>query len=163
MSNHAFFATDSRRTFNKELITSLEVYLTYVERLIDLWGQRNLWFRGLTSADYALTPSIYRRIAGPYDRITHADLANEFIRKGQAFVPDATYTKWHWYHLMQHYGLPTRLLDWTDGAFIGLYFALREQWNSTQPCVWVLNPYWLNLKSTRRRSCILLRRSFTGS
>ena len=58
------------------------------------------------------------------------------------------HTKWHWYHIMQHYGIPTRLLDWTDGALIGLYFALRERGNSSQPCVWVLNPFWLNLNST---------------
>ena len=56
---------------------------------------------------------------------------------------------WHWYHVMQHFGLPTRLLDWTTGAFIALFFALRYSAKySDQPCVWVLNPYWLNLRST---------------
>lgn len=148
MSSHAIFVADSRRTYNKEPITSLDDYLSHVERLMEIWDAPNIWFRGLNSAEYALIPGIYRRKFAPYDHITATDMANEFIRKGIAFLPDSTHTKWHWYHVMQHYGLPTRLLDWTVGAFIGLYFALRDQGNSAQPCVWVLNPYWLNSIST---------------
>ncbi len=148
MSNHAIFVADSRRTYNKEPITSLDDYLSHVERLMEIWEAPSLWFRGLASVEYALIPGIYRRKFAPYDHTHAADLANDFIRKGKAFLPDSMHTKWHWYHVMQHYGIPTRLLDWTVGAFIGLYFALREQGNSSQPCVWVLNPFWLNLIST---------------
>lgn len=147
MLDHALFVTDSRKSFNKELISSLNGYLEFVERLQEEWTE-SLWFRGLSSSDYALTPGIYRRQFAQYGPFFAADLAHEFVRKGKAFLPDSNHTLWHWYHVMQHYRLPTRLLDWTTGAFIALYFPLKEQSNSSQPCVWVLNPYWLNSEST---------------
>lgn len=71
---------------------------------------------------------------------------NAFIRQGQGLIP-AGFRKWHWYHIMQHHGLPTRLLDWTEGALIALWFALRYPVDSGTPCVWVLNPFWLNRSS----------------
>ena len=60
------------------------------------------------------------------------------------------------YELMQHYAVPTRLLDWTEGASIALYFAIRMRVFGKQelptekiPCVWMLNPSWLNHKSIK--------------
>src|SRR5262245_52178307 len=32
--------------------------------------------------------------------------------------------RWEWCFLMQHYGARTRLLDWSDGALVALYFAV---------------------------------------
>jgi hypothetical protein len=54
---------------------------------------------------------------------------------------------WEWdsFFLMRHHGVPTRLLDWTDGALIALHFAVRSK--PTPPksgsIIYVLDAHWL--------------------
>src|ERR1039457_6982753 len=45
---------------------------------------------------------------------------------------------------MQHYGIPTRLLDWTAKLWIAVFFALTR--SAVNPCIYILNPLRLNRK-----------------
>jgi hypothetical protein len=89
-------------------------------------------FRGHKRANYPLQPSI-ERIEGSYDwaEAEHRVLA-EFQSKAPLHMdprqlsPATSEHKLGWLATMQHYGAPTRLLDFTYSPYIALYFALRN-------------------------------------
>ena len=53
-----------------------------------------------------------------------------------------------WFGLMQHHGVPTRFLDWTESPYVGMYFALEEESQEKERCsaVWAIDLDWLDLK-----------------
>ena len=57
--------------------------------------------------------------------------------------PSADNAELKWVQLACHYGLPTRLLDWTRNAAVALYFACCEE-PQKDGAVYVLNPVELN-------------------
>ena len=53
-----------------------------------------------------------------------------------------------WLAMMQHYGVPTRLLDWTTSPYVALYFSLVDEPSETHAALWALDLAWLNSRET---------------
>jgi hypothetical protein len=128
-------------------VKSVKQFVEIVCRQRDEWIEGpayfDPWFRGQRCANWALEPGIFR-----FDLLSSEDdLRAEFQRRAPQYmteVPPEDF--WGWYFLMQHYGAPTRLLDWTDSALVALFFALHSSPNATEEdaAVWILDPWWLN-------------------
>lgn len=52
---------------------------------------------------------------------------------------------------MQHYRLPTRLLDWSESPLVAVYFAMAaEAGDDIDAALWALSPTGLNLQQLKR-------------
>jgi hypothetical protein len=135
---------------------SLEEFVSHTSVLREEWlgGSEVVpWFRGHEHSDWPLVPKFYR--TEPTDRDTEDELREEFITRAPILSDVTPANQWEWYFLMQHYGASTRLLDWSEGALIGLYFAVRQSRGCNDAAVWVLDPWWLNERSTGVEEVVL--------
>lgn len=103
---------------NIELITSVEEYAKFTFSLKEK-NNNLLFYRGHSLLDYELVPGIKRNKSWyKNENVMYQEL---LVRCAQNF----SHCQTHLEYLveMQHYGLPTRLLDITENPLVALYFA----------------------------------------
>jgi hypothetical protein len=133
-----------------ESVQTLRDYTELIEQLVA--DKQAAWFRGVGRTSHGLMPSLYR-----HPTVTDVEelvaLERKIIQRFRErsipyqSAPVVIREDWDLLFLMQHFGVPTRLLDWTESPYIGLFFALNSapldpgSLQPTEPAaVWALSP-----------------------
>ncbi len=126
--------TPGQRTFNSadELIAALSEL------------PPKAWYRGHGVESWGLMPSIAREANASLslERMLRLEFENQ-----TTFLDPASHPlgigKCNF--LMQHHGLPTRLMDWSTSPLVALYFAVYQpEHDKKDACLWMLDPSQLN-------------------
>jgi hypothetical protein len=96
------------------------------------------FFRGHAAPRFALVPSLLRNQIPP--EVEH-NLFHECYARSRQFLTLGA-NSWEVLSILQHHGVPTRLLDWTESFSVALFFALAD--GDSDGHVWVINPFLLN-------------------
>lgn len=97
-------------------------------------------FRGTTDKTYKLIPKIGRETARakkqdpqtrnraqiPYSMHDERAVFGMFKQQARAHLSSPPQSDLEWLAIAQHFGLPTRLLDWTDSLLVAAWFAVEN-------------------------------------
>lgn len=112
----------------EKTIESFREYVALVERMQSK-STNSLWFRGCGNGNKGLVPSLYRhktRKKKTDIEELERKLMTRFRQRSIPLVDRLLSEDWDTLFFMQHYGIPTRLLDWTENPFIAFYFAVMS-------------------------------------
>lgn len=127
------------------MISTLTEYLTEIKALrlpdSDMSSTTLPWFRGQGNSTWHLLPSMYR---GSWKYERERELTRDFQLRALLEVEHKPSTYLGWLFVMQHHGLPTRLLDWTESPIVALYFAVENYDDKSNAAVWIMHPWNLN-------------------
>lgn len=125
---------------------TLAQYIAVVTDICLHWGNwtshTHPWFRGQSDASWPLIPRLYRASS------EHTNLERELVRdfrlRASAFLERQSGSNLELLFVMQHHGMPTRLLDWTESHLAALFFAVVDERVESDAAVWILGPAGLN-------------------
>lgn len=118
-----------------------------------------IWFRGSKKICYGLEPSLFRENQStlPPNACKHrgnnlptmyeeSSLVHQFMLN-EPQLRHEHHDIFEWLCLMQHYEIPSRLLDWSENILTALYFVVESTKPADMDCdgvVWALNSARLN-------------------
>ena len=138
-----------------ELIaTSVSNLLGHISSIQEEFGPDNsFWFRGHSCGEtWELVPHVHRKSL----KYNEQQLLLQFQLKAPSRYnkcpPNEDQASWT--SLAQHYGLPTRLLDWTSSPLIAAYFSTLKTEEKESAKIWMLDPGKMNSIITGKEPCV---------
>ncbi|MEQ4668620.1 FRG domain-containing protein [Providencia manganoxydans] len=136
-------------------IHKLSEFVSYLEKLPNGFTLS----RG-HSKDYSLLPGAFRKSSDGKRLYSKHDIQlflDDFRNNSYPYLknPTAIYSEKEWMVYAQHFGIPTKLLDFTYSHITSLMFSLENAFSeksSDDGIIWFLNPKKLNLKSTNNEN-----------
>lgn len=117
-------------------------------------------FRGVSNTNFELLPSVLRKTTEngiTNDMYTAWEkeytILKDFMSEASGTLRDIPKNNlYQWAEYAQHFGVPTRFLDWTKNPLVALYFACCNNC-SENPAIWILNTRsYTMLEQTNRLS-----------
>lgn len=126
---------------------SLAEYIEIIEKIGSNGAEK--WYRGQSKCEYRLSPSALRKVFAIEDQRGYKidpplldntcsgsnnvvaflpvdQMVTEFRKKAENCLEYDASTIVEWECIAQHYGIPTRVLDWTTNAINALFFAVED-------------------------------------
>jgi len=125
--------------------------ITSIEDIVRIGKKfKHNWYRGHPNECNTLTPRVFRdEFSSSLHKASSSNLEFELTNNFKRIAPSLSSNlpianeDLKWLILMQHYGVPTRLLDWTESILVAAFFcvsnALKEDGE-----IWRLYPQTLN-------------------
>lgn len=147
-------------------ITKLSEYMEFVEGL-----EKDFYLSRGQSQNYPLLPSALRRDESgnrKYARRAIRNFLEQFKINSYQYMPAPWDVKndTEWMLYAQHYGIPTRLMDFTTSHITSLLFAVEksfQQDTDKDAVVYFLNPEMLNMKYKQQMSIVNFSNESEGS
>jgi hypothetical protein len=121
-----------------------------------------VWYRGQSDNSWFGRSGLHRHILKCFEQVgishdqpwtmdllrdVYATLYCKFKGRAWRFLEQSERSPWGIAFAMQHYGLPTLLLDWTESFACAVYFAQQGRDPNSDAALYLLNPQVLNNES----------------
>lgn len=118
-----------------KIIRDIDEYLSIIESESNLSKHSSIYYRGQSNSSWDLVPSLFRDESNIYEKtnlsedrminiIRNKEIDFTFLSKKLDSITPKEMCEI--FSELQHYGLPTRLLDWSENPLIDLYFSCQD-------------------------------------